>query len=160
MSLKRIPCAFRQLGAVVLVITLLGVAVPTLAQGDTPTPRPTRTPLPSVTPEQDAPPGLPTGTPGPTATLAVASPLPGPTATSPLLAASPTPLVSPVPTQPLVLPGDAPPFGINLFVVKAITGRTMATVVYGCIPYYGLMLGWVALLMAFPGIVLWLPARM
>ena len=53
-----------------------------------------------------------------------------------------------------------PPFGINLFVVKAITGRTMATVVYGCIPYYGLMLGWVALLMAFPDIVLWLPARM
>ncbi|MCC7210120.1 MAG: hypothetical protein IT323_22645 [Anaerolineae bacterium] len=114
MSLKRIPRTVRQVAAVMLVIAALSAALPALAQGDTPTPRPTRTPLPSVTPPQGAPPGLPTGAPGPTATLAIASTLPGPTATSPLLAASPTPLASPEPTQPLVLPGDAPPFGVNL----------------------------------------------
>jgi hypothetical protein len=47
-------------------------------------------------------------------TSAASNTPPGPTATSPLLAASPTPLASPLPTEALVLPGDAPPFGLNL----------------------------------------------
>lgn len=115
MQIERFARVARRLfGVAVLAALLSGAALPAMAQGDTPTPRPTRTPLPSLTPSPGAPLALPTGTPGPTWTLAPSSTPSGPTATSPLLAASPTPIASPLPTQSLVLPGDAPPFGLNL----------------------------------------------
>lgn len=53
-----------------------------------------------------------------------------------------------------------PPFGLNLFVVKAISGRSLGTVVAGCVPYYFVMLIGVAFLIAFPQLALWLPSRM
>lgn len=53
-----------------------------------------------------------------------------------------------------------PPFGLNLFVVKAISRQNLGTVVAGCLPYYGLILIAIALLILFPSIATFLPSRM
>jgi len=53
-----------------------------------------------------------------------------------------------------------PPFGLNLFVVNSISGRSLGTVVAGCIPYYVIMLAFIVLLALFPAIALWLPSQM
>ena len=53
-----------------------------------------------------------------------------------------------------------PPFGLNLFVVKAISQQKLSTVVAGCVPYYGLMLLAIILLITFPALATYLPSRM
>jgi len=53
-----------------------------------------------------------------------------------------------------------PPFGINLFVIKQISGAPLGDVVRGTVPYYGLIIGFVILLKFVPGIALWLPGAM
>lgn len=50
-----------------------------------------------------------------------------------------------------------PPVGMNLFVVKAITGETMLNVVKGTLPYTLLLALMLVVLILFPGISLWLP---
>lgn len=50
-----------------------------------------------------------------------------------------------------------PPVGLNLFIVKAISGEPMLDVVKGALPYMVLLLLVLILLIAFPGITLWLP---
>ncbi|MGE0718107.1 MAG: TRAP transporter large permease [Alphaproteobacteria bacterium] len=53
-----------------------------------------------------------------------------------------------------------PPFGINLFVVQGISGWNLRDVNLGCAPYWFLIIGFAAVLTAFPEIALWLPAQM
>lgn len=53
-----------------------------------------------------------------------------------------------------------PPFGINLFVIKQISGAPLGEVVRGTVPYYGLIIGFVLLLKLVPDIALWLPRAM
>jgi len=53
-----------------------------------------------------------------------------------------------------------PPFGINLFVIKQISGAPLGEVVRGTVPYYALIIGFVMLLNFVPGIALWLPNAM
>jgi len=53
-----------------------------------------------------------------------------------------------------------PPFGINLFVIKRISGAPLGQVVRGTVPYYGLMIGFLLVITAFPQIVTWLPGMM
>ena len=53
-----------------------------------------------------------------------------------------------------------PPLGINLFVIESIAKRGLGEVIRGTLPYYGLILVFLVLLMVFPGIALWLPASM
>lgn len=53
-----------------------------------------------------------------------------------------------------------PPFGINLFVIQSISKWPLGDVVRGSAPYVAIILGYVALLSAFPQIVLWLPQQM
>ena len=104
----------RRLIAVALALAILAAATGTLsalAQGNTPTPRPTRTPLPSLTPSLTAPGGLPTGQP------AAATPTPAvpqATPTSPLLAPTQTLAIDPMPTEPLVRPAEGPPLAFRL----------------------------------------------
>lgn len=50
-----------------------------------------------------------------------------------------------------------PPVGLNLFIVKAISGEPMLDVVKGALPYMVLLLLVLILLIVFPGISLWLP---
>lgn len=50
-----------------------------------------------------------------------------------------------------------PPVGMNLFVVKSITGETMTNVVKGALPYTLLLAMMLIVLILFPGISLWLP---
>lgn len=54
-----------------------------------------------------------------------------------------------------------PPVGLNLYVVQGArrTGR-LTEVMVGCIPFVLAMLGMAALLIAFPGIALWLPGSL
>ena len=54
-----------------------------------------------------------------------------------------------------------PPVGMNLFVVQGVrrTGSVI-DVFYGIIPFVGVVLLAVALIVAFPSIVTWLPYRM
>jgi len=54
-----------------------------------------------------------------------------------------------------------PPVGMNLFVVQGVrrTGSVI-DVFYGIIPFVGVVLFAVGLIIAFPGIVTWLPYRM
>lgn len=52
-----------------------------------------------------------------------------------------------------------PPVGMNLFTLKAITSAPMGRIVAGAVPYVGLMLLFLILLMLVPGIALWLPNR-
>jgi C4-dicarboxylate transporter DctM subunit len=53
-----------------------------------------------------------------------------------------------------------PPVGLNLFVMQGISGRPVSEIVRGSAPYLILMGALVALLTAFPNIVLFLPSRM
>ena len=53
-----------------------------------------------------------------------------------------------------------PPVGMNLFTIKAITKAPMGEIVRGSLPYVVLMLAVMGLVMAFPGIALWLPEHM
>lgn len=53
-----------------------------------------------------------------------------------------------------------PPVGINLFVIQGMSGRPLGEVSAGSLPYVILMLLGIALLAIFPGLALWLPARM
>ena len=53
-----------------------------------------------------------------------------------------------------------PPVGMNLFVIKGIAGAPMAEIIRGIVPYVVLMLTGLALVLAFPGIALWLPSTM
>lgn len=53
-----------------------------------------------------------------------------------------------------------PPFGINLFVIQGIGGGSFEEVALGSLPYVALMGVMIALLLAFPGLALWLPGAM
>ena len=55
-----------------------------------------------------------------------------------------------------------PPFGLSLFVMKGIAppGTTMGEVYRSALPFIGLNIMVMALMIMFPDIVLWLPARM
>jgi tripartite ATP-independent transporter DctM subunit len=50
-----------------------------------------------------------------------------------------------------------PPMGMNLFVIKNISGESLSSVIKGTMPFYGLYLLLMALIYFFPQIVLWLP---
>ena len=50
-----------------------------------------------------------------------------------------------------------PPMGMNLFVIKNISGESLSSVIRGTIPFYGLYLLLMALIYFFPQLVLWLP---
>ena len=52
-----------------------------------------------------------------------------------------------------------PPVGMNLYVVQSIRGRgSIGTVIVGVMPFLGCILLIVALAMAFPALVNWLPS--
>jgi len=53
-----------------------------------------------------------------------------------------------------------PPMGLNLFVIQGISQRPLEDVIRGVVPYFGLMFICIALLTAFPKLVLWLPSLM
>jgi C4-dicarboxylate transporter, DctM subunit len=53
-----------------------------------------------------------------------------------------------------------PPVGINLFVIKGITGEKMKDVILGALPYALIVAGSIVLIMFFPGIATWLPEQM
>ena len=55
-----------------------------------------------------------------------------------------------------------PPVGTNVYAVKAVVGDevSLEQVFQGILPYFLCYLGAVALLVAFPAIVLWLPGTM
>lgn len=53
-----------------------------------------------------------------------------------------------------------PPVGMNLFTIKAITSAPMGRIVAGSAPYVLLMILFLALLIIFPDIVMWLPNRL
>ncbi|AJE46767.1 TRAP transporter large permease [Celeribacter indicus] len=57
---------------------------------------------------------------------------------------------------------NSPPVGMNLFVIQGIDPRNtkLSDAAVGVLPYIVIMLLFVGLLIAFPGIALWLPARM
>lgn len=50
-----------------------------------------------------------------------------------------------------------PPVGMNLFVLQGVTGEKISTISRGAVPYLIMMLAFVGLLWAFPGIAMWLP---
>jgi TRAP-type C4-dicarboxylate transport system permease large subunit len=53
-----------------------------------------------------------------------------------------------------------PPLGINLFVIQGIARCNLGEVVRGTLPYYLIILAFVALLAWVPEIALWLPNNM
>jgi tripartite ATP-independent transporter DctM subunit len=54
-----------------------------------------------------------------------------------------------------------PPLGMNLYIVQGVRGTgSIIDVMIGSLPFVAIMLALVALLVAFPGIALWLPERM
>lgn len=53
-----------------------------------------------------------------------------------------------------------PPVGFNLFVIQALTGRNILVVARAALPFFVLMLVGLGLIIAYPGIVTWLPGRM
>jgi len=53
-----------------------------------------------------------------------------------------------------------PPIGINLFVIQSLWRGELKDVVVGTIPFHVLMFVLLALLLAWPQIALWLPARL
>lgn len=54
-----------------------------------------------------------------------------------------------------------PPLGMNLFIVQGVRGRgSVADVMWGSMPFVAIMLAMIVLLIAFPGIALWLPGQM
>ena len=56
----------------------------------------------------------------------------------------------------------SPPFGLSLFVMKGIapTGTTMGEIYRAALPFIILNIVLMAFMIAFPNIVLWLPALM
>jgi tripartite ATP-independent transporter DctM subunit len=50
-----------------------------------------------------------------------------------------------------------PPMGMNLFVIRNITGEPLGSVIRGTMPFYLIYLLLIALIIVFPGLVLWLP---
>ena len=50
-----------------------------------------------------------------------------------------------------------PPMGMNLFVIRNITGEPLGSVIRGTMPFYLLYLILIALIILFPGLALWLP---
>jgi tripartite ATP-independent transporter DctM subunit len=52
-----------------------------------------------------------------------------------------------------------PPFGINLFIIEGISGRGMAEVVRGVVPYHLIILAFVLIIIQFPGLAIWLPSQ-
>ncbi len=53
-----------------------------------------------------------------------------------------------------------PPVGINLFVIQGVSKQPLSVVALGAFPYVFLMLILIAILMVFPQLALWLPAKM
>ena len=53
----------------------------------------------------------------------------------------------------------SPPVGLNLFVIQGVTGASLGQVIRGSLPFFVLLLVGAALIVAFPQIALWLPAR-
>ena len=53
-----------------------------------------------------------------------------------------------------------PPVGFNLFVIQGLTGRDILYVAKVALPFFSLLLVAIALIVAFPGIVTWLPSQM
>ena len=54
-----------------------------------------------------------------------------------------------------------PPLGMNLYIVQGVRGTgSIIDVMVGALPFVAIMLALVALLVAFPGLALWLPERM
>ena len=51
-----------------------------------------------------------------------------------------------------------PPVGMNVFVVAKVANVPVEELFSGVIPYIVMLLGLIALLIAFPQIVLWLPS--
>jgi C4-dicarboxylate transporter, DctM subunit len=50
-----------------------------------------------------------------------------------------------------------PPVGFNLFVIQGLTGEDLGTLTRYTLPYLAIMVGFVSVLVAFPGMVNWLP---
>jgi len=54
-----------------------------------------------------------------------------------------------------------PPIGMNLYVVQGVRGRgSISDVMIGSLPFLAIMLAFVALIIIWPGLVLWLPEAM
>ena len=53
-----------------------------------------------------------------------------------------------------------PPVGFNVFVLQALTGRSIMAVAWAALPFFLLMAAALAIIVAFPGIVTWLPNQM
>jgi len=53
-----------------------------------------------------------------------------------------------------------PPIGINLFVIQSIARGKLSDVVMGTVPFHLLMFVLLGMLVAWPGIALWLPGRL
>ena len=55
-----------------------------------------------------------------------------------------------------------PPMGLNLFVVKSVSPPevTMQDIIKGIVPYICILIIGMAIIIAFPQIVLWLPSQM
>ncbi|MCB1342385.1 MAG: TRAP transporter large permease [Pseudooceanicola sp.] len=51
----------------------------------------------------------------------------------------------------------SPPVGLNLFVMKAVTGASLGTVMKGSVPYLVIMLVFLFAAVLLPGAILWLP---
>jgi len=55
-----------------------------------------------------------------------------------------------------------PPVGLNLFVLKGIVPKevSMTDIIAGAIPFVGVLIAGLLIIVAFPGIATWLPALM
>ena len=53
-----------------------------------------------------------------------------------------------------------PPVGMNLFAIKAVARAPMSEIIMGVLPYVGLLVFGLALVLLFPSIALWLPSTM
>ena len=53
-----------------------------------------------------------------------------------------------------------PPIGFNLFVIRSLTGHSIARIAWAAAPFCALMVLAIALLLSFPQIVTWLPEQM
>jgi len=53
-----------------------------------------------------------------------------------------------------------PPVGFNLFVLQGLTGKNILSIARAALPFFGLMVVAVVLLVVFPGLATWLPQQM
>jgi TRAP-type C4-dicarboxylate transport system permease large subunit len=53
-----------------------------------------------------------------------------------------------------------PPVGFNLFVIQSLTGEDLLRIARYSLPFMGVLLLMVVLLVAFPGLATWLPRTM